>query len=147
MPGACASRYHPWDGKAGFQETLLGEKVYAISFAGNQRTTPAHAACFALHRAAEISREKGASHFTLRSGESETLTTVKLYNECSGAVYTREYERPIARLIVQLVPEGGVPQSDRAIAVESFLSKEGRFYQQNSCPELETLLPPAEPTK
>lgn len=61
----CATGYHERGLSGGYSETALSPRIYSVSFKGNGYTGSDRAAELALLRAAEITIDKGFTHFTV----------------------------------------------------------------------------------
>lgn len=70
----CATAYQRDGLTGGFSETQLDENVWRVKFVGNGYTDDQTAEEFALLRSAELTLEKGYSHFVLAGSRSSTKT-------------------------------------------------------------------------
>lgn len=68
----CATSYHPNSFSGGYTETQLAENIWRVSFEGNGYTRQQRAEDFALLRCAEVTLEKGFTHFALANSASRT---------------------------------------------------------------------------
>lgn len=112
----CATRYQPsaWDG--GYSEQQLASDIYKVSFSGNGHTSTSTASSYVLRRSAEVTLEKGYSHFRVISANSDiSYSTYKAYNQINLV------EKPSVESIIQLykdnVPSGAF---DAAIILAPF---------------------------
>lgn len=71
---ACATAYQREGLSGGFSETQLDENVWRVTFEGNGYTREQRAEDFALLRSAELTLEKGYTHFGLAGSRSSTET-------------------------------------------------------------------------
>jgi len=68
----CATSYHPTSFSGGYTETQLAENIWRVSFEGNGYTRQQRAEDFALLRCAEVTLEKGFTHFALSNSASRS---------------------------------------------------------------------------
>lgn len=71
---ACATAYQRDGFTGGFSETQLDENVWRVTFEGNGYTREQRAEDFALLRSAELTLEKGYTHFGLTDSRSRIET-------------------------------------------------------------------------
>jgi len=69
---ACATAYQPEGLSGGFTETQLDKNVFRVSFQGNGYTRSDRAEEMALLRSAELTLNKGFTHFAIIDGRSRT---------------------------------------------------------------------------
>lgn len=88
---ACVTTYQPVGFTGGFSETQLGENVWRVTFHGNGYTREERAEDLALLRSADLTLEKGYTHFALASSRSNTKTetyTTPSTSYTTGSVYS-----------------------------------------------------------
>lgn len=86
----CATAYQREGFSGGFSETQLGENVWRVSFEGNGYTKVQKAEDFALLRSAELTLEKGYTHFGLvdsRSSRGKGAFTTPTTSYTTGSAY------------------------------------------------------------
>lgn len=66
----CATTYHPYEGTTGYVEMDLGDDMYTVCYTANIHTSEKKIRQMVLRRAAELTLEKGFSHFSIRSEEN-----------------------------------------------------------------------------
>lgn len=71
---ACATAYQRDGFTGGFSETQLDENVWRVTFEGNGYTREQRAEEFALLRSAELTLEKGYTHFGIAGSRSSSET-------------------------------------------------------------------------
>lgn len=88
---ACATAYKSDGITGGFSETQLAENVWRVTFHGNGYTREERAEDLALLRSADLTLEKGYTHFALASSRSNTKTetyTTPTTSHTTGSVYS-----------------------------------------------------------
>lgn len=73
---ATATPYQPLSYKGGFSHTQIEKGVFEVRFAGNEKTTGARAADFALLRSAEVALEHGYDYFIIAERKTEASDPV-----------------------------------------------------------------------
>lgn len=87
---ACATAYQRDGLTSGFSETQLDENVWRVTFEGNGYTREQQAEDFALLRSAELTLEKGYTHFGFAGSRSSTKTgafTTPTTSYTTGSAY------------------------------------------------------------
>lgn len=87
---ACATAYQRDGFTGGFSETQLDENVWRVTFEGNGYTREQRAEDFALLRSAELTLEKGFTHFGFAGSRSSTETgafTTPTTSYTTGSAY------------------------------------------------------------
>jgi len=74
-PLGMGTTYQPRGWTGGYDETQLAPNVFRIGFQANQYTLPGTATDFALLRAAELTLERGYTHFAVVRGADAVATT------------------------------------------------------------------------
>jgi len=116
---SCATPYAANGLLGGYSETALAEDVYRITFKGNAYTSAERVQDFALMRAAELTIEKGYSHFVLLDaasggrpysivtpGQSTTTGTATAYGNTATYSGSTTYTPPVVYSMFK--PETGL---------------------------------------
>ena len=72
----CATQYQPDAFTGGYSETQLDHNVFRVTFGGNAYVSPERVEDFALLRSAELTLEKGFTHFVIVDARARTDTNV-----------------------------------------------------------------------
>lgn len=72
--GGCVSQYKPHTNRAngGYEETMLAQDTFQVSFQGNDLTKSSRVRDFAMLRAAELSLQKGFPYFVVLNMGTDT---------------------------------------------------------------------------
>lgn len=72
--GGCVSQYKPNTSRAngGYEETMLAQDTFQVSFQGNDLTKSSRVRDFAMLRAAELSLQKGFPYFVVLNMGTDT---------------------------------------------------------------------------
>jgi hypothetical protein len=74
--GGCATPYQETGATGGFEQRMIAEDVYVISFKGNGFTSAQRVKDFSMLRAAEIGRKLGFTHFVILGSEDQSRTEI-----------------------------------------------------------------------
>jgi hypothetical protein len=75
-PLGMGTTYQPRSWTGGYDETQLAPNVFRVGFQANQYTLPSTATDFALLRAAELTLERGYTHFAVVRGVDSVATAL-----------------------------------------------------------------------
>lgn len=78
LTGACATGFGPMGSEGGYQEKMVRENAYVISFTGNGFTSKERTRDFALYRAAQIGDKLHFTHFVVM-GEDDLSRSQTIY--------------------------------------------------------------------
>lgn len=87
---ACVTVYQREGFSGGFSETQLDENIWRVTFSGNGYTREQRAEDLALLRSAELTLEKGYTHFGLAGSKSSSETgafTTPTTSHTTGSAY------------------------------------------------------------
>lgn len=65
------STYHPYDGRDGYQQIQMNQRLWEIRYTGNQVTSQSQVHNMMLYRAAEIARNHGYRYFRVLSQNTQ----------------------------------------------------------------------------
>jgi hypothetical protein len=88
--GGCATPYQERGYAGGFEQRMIREDVYVVSFHGNGFTSPRQVKDFSMLRAAEIGQKLGFTHFVVLGTEDQSkreIISTGTTSNTTGSVY------------------------------------------------------------
>jgi hypothetical protein len=85
---ACATGYQAKGLTGGYRDAQLSENIFMVTFEGNAYTDKDRANGFAMLRAAEITRERGYTHFKILSSQDKDRQGVMFVPSTSSTTGT-----------------------------------------------------------
>lgn len=105
---SCATGYVKQGFMGGYNERMVNDGVWEVSFAGNGYTGQERAKNFCMRRCAELTIEKGSDYFkvldqNLEASESTTAyTSYNSYSKTSTTTFDK-VSKPVAKVVIQFV--------------------------------------------
>lgn len=97
---SCATPYQKHGFRGGYSESQVNRDMYEVVFDGNGYTRQATVYEYLKRRCAEITLEKGYSHYIILSGKDETSGYIQTINGETSSV-----EKPSNRVLIKLLKD------------------------------------------
>lgn len=86
----CATKFAPMGSEGGYEEQMVRENAYVVTFSGNAFTDKERTRDFAMYRAAQIGQRLKFTHFVVM-GESDLSRTENVYTGSTSTTNTAVY--------------------------------------------------------
>lgn len=97
---SCATPYQKQGFRGGYSESQVNRDLYEVVFDGNGYTKQSTVYEYLKRRCAEITLEKGYSHYVILSGKDETSGYIQTINGETSSV-----EKPSNRVLIKLLKD------------------------------------------
>lgn len=107
---SCATSYQKMGLSGGYEEQQLANDIYKVEFSGNGYTGSSTVEKYLMRRCAELTVEKGFSHFLIVSGKDTTsesthtnYQTTYNYGYAYGTANTYTVSKPGSEAVIKLL--------------------------------------------